>query len=161
MPLMPITASSLGAPASSCCLASFSMAAGPTLWPARRWGERHIARGPAATQQKKWHRAFERQVVWITGASSGIGEALAGLLLQQGARVILSGRREAALQAVAEQAPQRSLVLPFESAPGRSGQTATGGRQLGSRQGRRSAVHRLSWRQARRDRLHRSLVRRG
>lgn len=58
---------------------------------------------------------FNHQVVWITGASSGIGEALARLLLQQGARVILSGRREAALQAVAEQAPQRALVLPFES----------------------------------------------
>lgn len=59
--------------------------------------------------------ASNNQVVWITGASSGIGEALARLLLQQGAHVILSGRREAALHAVAEQAPQRTLVLPFES----------------------------------------------
>lgn len=59
--------------------------------------------------------ASNNQVVWITGASSGIGEALARLLLQQGAHVILSGRREAALHAVAEQAPQRTLVLPFEN----------------------------------------------
>lgn len=59
--------------------------------------------------------ASNNQVVWITGASSGIGEAMARLLLQQGAHVILSGRREAALHAVAEQAPQRTLVLPFES----------------------------------------------
>lgn len=58
---------------------------------------------------------FDNKVIWITGASSGIGEALARALLQQGARVILSGRRAQALQAVAAQAPERSLVLPFES----------------------------------------------
>lgn len=58
---------------------------------------------------------FDNRVVWITGASSGIGEALARALLQQGARVVLSGRRADALQAVATLAPQRSLILPFES----------------------------------------------
>lgn len=58
---------------------------------------------------------FDNRVVWITGASSGIGEALARALLQQGAWVVLSGRRADALQAVAADAPQRSLVLPFES----------------------------------------------
>lgn len=55
------------------------------------------------------------KVVWITGASSGIGEALARALLEQGAEVILSGRRVEALQALAERAPQRTFVLPFES----------------------------------------------
>ena len=35
--------------------------------------------------------------------------------MQQGAFVILSGRREAALQSVAAQAAERALVLPFES----------------------------------------------
>ncbi|CDF85770.1 SDR family NAD(P)-dependent oxidoreductase [Pseudomonas sp. QL9] len=55
------------------------------------------------------------KVVWITGASSGIGEALALALLEQGAEVILSGRRVEALQALAERAPQRTFVLPFES----------------------------------------------
>lgn len=59
--------------------------------------------------------SFAAKVVWITGASSGIGEALALALLEQGAEVILSGRRVEALQALAEHAPQRTLVLPFES----------------------------------------------
>ncbi|WP_339651305.1 SDR family NAD(P)-dependent oxidoreductase [Halopseudomonas pelagia] len=59
--------------------------------------------------------SFTSKVVWITGASSGIGEALANALLAQGAQVILSGRRADALQAVAAQAPERTLVLPFET----------------------------------------------
>jgi short-subunit dehydrogenase len=54
-------------------------------------------------------------VVWITGASSGIGEALARAMLAQGAEVILSGRRADALQALAAVAPERTLVLPFET----------------------------------------------
>lgn len=59
--------------------------------------------------------SFESRVVWVTGASSGIGEALANALLAQGAYVILSGRRADALQALADQAPERTLVLPFET----------------------------------------------
>jgi short-subunit dehydrogenase len=58
---------------------------------------------------------IDNQVFWITGASSGIGEALARELLTKGALMILSGRREEALQAVAAQAPDRCLVLPFEA----------------------------------------------
>ena len=58
---------------------------------------------------------FDNQVVWITGASSGIGEALARALLDKGAKVILSGRRADALQAVANRAPANSLILPFET----------------------------------------------
>jgi dehydrogenase/reductase SDR family member 7B len=59
--------------------------------------------------------SFESKVVWVTGASSGIGEALANALLAQGAYVILSGRRADALQALAERAPEQTLVLPFET----------------------------------------------
>lgn len=59
--------------------------------------------------------SFASKVVWITGASSGIGEALANALLAQGAEVILSGRRAEALQSVAAQAPERTLVLPFDT----------------------------------------------
>lgn len=59
--------------------------------------------------------SFASKVVWITGASSGIGEALANALLAQGAEVILSGRRADALQAVADQALERTLVLPFDT----------------------------------------------
>lgn len=57
---------------------------------------------------------FSGQTAWITGASSGIGAAFARALAKQGARVILSGRDEAALQAVAAECGD-ALVLPFEA----------------------------------------------
>lgn len=57
---------------------------------------------------------FAGQAVWITGASSGIGAALALALSRHGARVILSGRNVAALEAVANDCAD-ALVLPFES----------------------------------------------
>lgn len=58
---------------------------------------------------------FEGQTVWITGASSGIGEALAEAVAAHGASVILSGRRRDALEAVAARLPTDSLILPFET----------------------------------------------
>ncbi len=56
---------------------------------------------------------FSGQVAWITGASSGIGAALAKALSKQGARLVLSGRNVAALEAVAAECAG-ALVLPFE-----------------------------------------------
>jgi short-subunit dehydrogenase len=50
---------------------------------------------------------------WITGASSGIGKALAYALSAQGASLILSGRNLAALEAVAKDCSD-TLILPFE-----------------------------------------------
>lgn len=37
---------------------------------------------------------FNNQIVWVTGASSGIGEAMARDFVKRGARVILTARRE-------------------------------------------------------------------
>jgi dehydrogenase/reductase SDR family member 7B len=61
--------------------------------------------------------AFAGKIYWITGASSGIGEALAKALSQKGARIILSGRNEAALVRVVEACggDDRAIALPFET----------------------------------------------
>jgi short-subunit dehydrogenase len=57
-------------------------------------------------------------VVWITGASSGIGRATALAWATKGAIVILSSRRKAALEAVREAAPNsvknQMHVLPLD-----------------------------------------------
>jgi dehydrogenase/reductase SDR family protein 7B len=57
---------------------------------------------------------FAGECWWVTGASSGIGEGLARALSARGAKLVLSGRNEAALQAVAK-ACGETLVLPFEA----------------------------------------------
>jgi dehydrogenase/reductase SDR family member 7B len=55
------------------------------------------------------------QTAWITGASSGIGAALAKAWLANGGNCILSGRNVAALEAVAGDAKDRCLILPFDT----------------------------------------------
>lgn len=57
---------------------------------------------------------FKNKTAFITGASSGIGEALARGLSARGARVILSGRRVSELERVAATCKE-ALVLPFEA----------------------------------------------
>ena len=47
--------------------------------------------------------AFEGNVVWITGASSGIGKEIAMYLAARGAKLILSARNKEALEKVAEE----------------------------------------------------------
>lgn len=56
------------------------------------------------------------KVVWITGASSGIGEALAHACAARGDRVVLSARRADELERVraALAEPSRHLVLPLD-----------------------------------------------
>ncbi|XP_071832692.1 dehydrogenase/reductase SDR family member 7-like isoform X2 [Apostichopus japonicus] len=53
---------------------------------------------------------FKDKVVWITGASSGIGECLAVALAQTGAKLILSSRREKELERVKERCLKESNV---------------------------------------------------
>lgn len=62
-------------------------------------------------------RQFEDKVAWVTGSGAGIGRAVALELARQGAHVALSGRREAPLQAVAQQIRalgREALVLPCD-----------------------------------------------
>lgn len=61
--------------------------------------------------------AFAGKVVWITGASSGIGAALAEDMVRAGATVIISARRLAKLEEVADSCAkfgERPYVLPFD-----------------------------------------------
>lgn len=57
---------------------------------------------------------FAGQAAWITGASSGIGAALARALAAQGARLVLSGRNVVSLEEVAQDCGE-VLLLPFET----------------------------------------------
>ncbi|MFB6263488.1 MAG: SDR family NAD(P)-dependent oxidoreductase [Bradymonadaceae bacterium] len=57
---------------------------------------------------------FENSVVWITGASAGIGRAVALELADRGARLALSARREEKLEAVADECETEVAVEPLD-----------------------------------------------
>ncbi|PEN13489.1 short chain dehydrogenase [Longibacter salinarum] len=61
---------------------------------------------------------FRNALIWITGASSGIGEACAYDFSRRGARCILSARREDRLHEVREHCarPDEHLVVPIDLA---------------------------------------------
>ena len=60
----------------------------------------------------------ENKVVWVTGASAGIGEAIALEFASRGAKVVLSARRKEQLEAVAKKASEAgasgTLILPLD-----------------------------------------------
>lgn len=60
---------------------------------------------------------FADKIIWITGASSGIGEALAYAFAKQGAKLVLSARRETELNRVADSCRLHGAmthVMPFD-----------------------------------------------
>ena len=56
-------------------------------------------------------QGVENKIVLITGASSGIGEATAKVLVQNGAKVVLSARREDRLQTLAAKLGENAAYL--------------------------------------------------
>lgn len=59
---------------------------------------------------------FSNKVVWITGASSGIGVEMARQLAEKGARIVLSSRSEAKLLEIQKTLtnPEIHLVIPLD-----------------------------------------------
>jgi len=66
------------------------------------------------------NKMFKNKTVWITGASSGIGEALTYEFIKQGSNVVLSARNKTELQRVKTQCleigalPSQVLILPLD-----------------------------------------------
>ena len=58
---------------------------------------------------------FRDKVIWITGASSGFGAAMARVFSQAGARLILSARRQEKLTALADELGN-AVILPLDLA---------------------------------------------
>jgi len=61
---------------------------------------------------------FENKTIWITGASSGIGEHLSYALARQGAKMVISSRKEEELNRVRQACPvpSRVHVVPLDVA---------------------------------------------
>ena len=64
--------------------------------------------------------------IWITGASSGIGEALSIAFAKRGARIILSGRDKDKLEAVKSRCKnsKKHIVVPFDIADAKQAKEA-------------------------------------
>ncbi|GAB5518058.1 MAG: SDR family NAD(P)-dependent oxidoreductase [Rhodothermales bacterium] len=67
------------------------------------------------------------RVIWVTGASSGIGKALCHVLSAKGARLVLSARNAEQLDAVRQSCahPEQHLVLPLDLTQAEAFQEAT------------------------------------
>lgn len=69
-----------------------------------------------ATNNETQPMKLEGKTVWITGASSGIGEAVTREALRRGANVVISARRESLLDEIRDEsgAADRVFVLPLD-----------------------------------------------
>jgi NADP-dependent 3-hydroxy acid dehydrogenase YdfG len=54
------------------------------------------------------------RIVWVTGAGSGIGRAIASVFARAGARVALTGRRIDALDETASQIGEAAMLFPAD-----------------------------------------------
>jgi short-subunit dehydrogenase len=63
---------------------------------------------------RRLQQHFGDKRIWITGASSGIGAALAMQLSKSGASLILSARNEAKLRQVSSQCTGETIILPLD-----------------------------------------------
>jgi len=63
-------------------------------------------------------KTYSNHIVWITGASSGIGEAVTYAFAKEGAHVVISARRLDELERVKANCPDKSTVtiVPFDIA---------------------------------------------
>src|ERR1700739_3845389 len=58
---------------------------------------------------------LQDRIVWITGAGSGIGRAIAIVFAAAGARVALTGRRMAALTDTGSESGEAPIVVPADA----------------------------------------------
>jgi NADP-dependent 3-hydroxy acid dehydrogenase YdfG len=69
---------------------------------------------PANQQKMDRGQTLQDRNVWITGAGSGIGRAIAVAFASAGARVALTGRRIDALEATAAEIGETAMVVPAD-----------------------------------------------
>ena len=75
------------------------------------------------------------KVIFVAGSSRGIGKAIAAMLLDEGARVCISGRDPAPLAETSRELSERGSVLAFEGDLSTPGPIATAFEQIGAEWG--------------------------
>ncbi len=72
-------------------------------WMQQTVGREAQRESPANERKEPMTQGIKDKVVVVTGASSGLGEATARLLAQQGAKLVLGARRQDRIQALAKE----------------------------------------------------------